>query len=244
MNEIFVCEDNAVHREKVNTYINNYLMIENLDMNLSLSTDSPEELLNYIKGEKFKGEGLYFLDVDLNADITGIVLGSEIRKLDPQATIVFITTHAELSYLTFIYKVEALDYIFKDEVNNVKSRIIECINIVRNRNSTPKTISRKRLQQQFGGKVVNVYYDDIMFIESSSNLHKIIMHCDNRQMEFYGKLKEFEELDGNFYRCHNSYVVNKDNIVEIDKKEKIITMRNGEECYASVRALKGLLTKN
>ena len=52
---------------------------------------------------------------DLGADINGINLGEEIRQLDPTGYIIFITTHAELSHLTFKYKVEALDYIIKDD---------------------------------------------------------------------------------------------------------------------------------
>lgn len=62
----------------------------------------------------------------------------------------------------------------------------------------------------------------------------------NRQVEFYGKLKEIVELDSRFYRCHNSYVVNKDNIAEIDMKKREVYMVNGEVCYASSRFLKGL----
>ena len=61
------------------------------------------------------------------------------------------------------------------------------------------------------------------------------MHGINRQVEFYGKLKEIVELDGRFY-----YLVNKDNIAEIDMKKREIHMINGEVCYASSRFLKGL----
>nr|WP_269160919.1 LytTR family DNA-binding domain-containing protein [Enterococcus sp. BWB1-3] len=100
---------------------------------------------------------------------------------------------------------------------------------------------RPKLNQKYGDKVISVYYDEIMFIESSSNMHKLIMHCENRQIEFYGKLKDFEELHESFYRCHNSYIVNKDNVVEVDKKNKSIHLSNGETCYASVRLVKGLL---
>lgn len=38
-------------------------------------------------------------------------LAYQIRKLDPNATIVFVTTHSEFMPLTFRYKVSALDFI-------------------------------------------------------------------------------------------------------------------------------------
>lgn len=68
----------------------------------------------------------------------------------------------------------------------------------------------------------------------------MILHAKNRQVEFYGKLKALLEMDSRFYRCHNSYVVNKDNISEIDFATREIQMVNGQICYASSRFLKGL----
>ena len=43
-----------------------------------------------------------------------------------------------------------------------------------------------------------------------------------------------------FYRCHRSYIVNKHNIKEIDFKQSIVYMTNGETCLLSVRMKKGL----
>ena len=54
-------------------------------------------------------------DIQLEADINGIKLGSEIRKYDPIGNIIFVTSHSELTYLTFVYKVSAMDFIFKDD---------------------------------------------------------------------------------------------------------------------------------
>jgi two-component system response regulator AgrA len=54
-------------------------------------------------------------------------------------------------------------------------------------------------------------------------------------------MKEIEEkLDSRFYRCHKSYIVNKDNIKEVDLNNRCIYMINGEECLISTRLLKGL----
>ena len=63
----------------------------------------------------------------IRSDINGIKLGSEIRKYDPIGNIIFVTSHSELTYLTFVYKVSAMDFIFKDDPNQLKTRIIDCI---------------------------------------------------------------------------------------------------------------------
>ena len=111
MLKAFICEDNKNQREKLTKIIEDIILIENYDMDLGLSTSDPYELINSITGTT--NTGIYFLDVDLHSDINGIQLAEKIREHDPRGFIVFITTHAEMSYLTFIYKVEAMDYIIK-----------------------------------------------------------------------------------------------------------------------------------
>ncbi len=60
-------------------------------------------------------------------------------------------------------------------------------------------------------------------------------------IEFSGQLKDVQaQLDSRFYRCHRSYIVNKHNIKEIDFKQSIVYMTNGETCLLSVRMKKGL----
>lgn len=81
-------------------------------------------------------------------------------------------------------------------------------------------------------------YDDVMFFESSPKSHRLIAHLDNRQIEFYGNLKELAQLDDRFFRCHNSYVLNRRNITSVDTKERIAYFKNEEFCYVSVRNLK------
>lgn len=89
-----------------------------------------------------------------------------------------------------------------------------------------------------GTSSVYVNYDDVMFFESSPKSHRLIAHLDNRQIEFYGNLKELAQLDDRFFRCHNSYVLNRRNITSVDTKERIAYFKNEEFCYVSVRNLK------
>ena len=98
---IFICEDNESQREKIKNIILDTIMIENLDMEIVLDTANPKELLEIIK--EYSKNNIYFLDVDLRHAINGIQLAEKIRDKDPRGFIVFITTHAEMSYLTFLY---------------------------------------------------------------------------------------------------------------------------------------------
>ncbi|WP_279232740.1 response regulator [Clostridium senegalense] len=94
-------------------------------MDVKISTDNPNDIIKYLKNSETVG--VYFLDVDLNKDINGIELASKIREYDSSGVVIFITAHLEMSYLTFLYKVEAMDYIYKGDINTLEKRVEECI---------------------------------------------------------------------------------------------------------------------
>ncbi len=237
--KVFICEDNNEQRKRFTKLIEDIIIIENFDMEVALSTEDPHTIIDHLKNHEISG--LYFLDVDLKSNINGIKLGETIREYDPRGFIVFITTHAEMSYLTFIYKVEAMDYIIKDNYNTIKERIHQCIINANKKYCLKSDATGKNFIIKIRDKIISVQYSKILFFETSSIIHKIVLHATNRQVEFYAKMKDIENnLDDRFYRCHKSFLVNKDNIKEIDIPNRTIHMNNGEECLVSSRLLKGL----
>lgn len=239
MLKIYVCEDIEVQRRKLQKTIENIVLMEDLDMELSCVSDNPHTILEKVK--ETEDVGIYFLDIDLGTDMTGLALAQEIRKYDPRGFIIFVTTHSEMSYMTFIYKLEALDFILKDNSEELERRVYDCILKANQRYASANNKVQANFSVKVNEKVFTVDYDEILFFETSMNVHKIILHCKNRQMEFLGKIKDIEqEVDERFYRCHRSFLVNKDNIREIDFQNRVIYMVNGDECLISSRMMKGL----
>ncbi|MBR3607290.1 MAG: response regulator transcription factor [Lachnospiraceae bacterium] len=239
MLKIYVCEDIEVQRNKIKKTIENIVLMEDLDMEIGCVSNNPHTILEKVK--ETEDVGIYFLDIDLGADMTGLTLAQEIRKYDPRGFIIFVTTHSEMSYMTFIYKLEALDFILKDNPEELDRRVYECILKANQRFASVNNKVQANFSVKVNEKVITVDYDEILFFETSTNVHKIILHCKNRQMEFWGKIKDIEKkVDERFYRCHRSFLVNKDNIREIDFQNRVIYMVNGDECLISTRMMKGL----
>lgn len=243
MLNIIICEDNSYQREQIETIIRDELKKLNLNMSIVLSTNTPENVITYL--EKYKTNTfLYFLDVDLKSKVNGIELAKIIRKSDPMGYIVFVTSHAELTLLTFQYKVQAMDYIVKNNLNGIKDKISECINEAYNDYKNSNTIKTNSIQINAGNKVIYFNLDDILFFETTSKDHKIRIHTCEEQLEFYGTLREIEKMvSSDYYKPHRSYLVNTKKIKVIDKDNFIIYMINGESCYVAARYLKGLLNK-
>lgn len=239
MLDIFVCEDNVIQRQAIVQTIQNTILIEELDMQLVLDTGDPYALLEILKTNL--NTGIYFLDIDLGSDINGMKLAQQIRLYDPRGFIVFITAHSELSFMTFQYRVEAMDFVLKDTPAEAQVKIRECLLNAMERYTLQTNKTHKVYTIESGERKISIDYDDILFFETSSNIHKVILHAKERQIEFFSTIKELaNDLGNDFVRCHRSFLVNKKSIKEVDTKNRIIYFTNGETCLMSTRMMKGL----
>lgn len=236
MIDVYICEDVQKQRERIIYYVETTIMIEEYDMELKLATDDVDAFLQAVK--ESKNTGLYFLDIDLGNGKNGLLLAKEIRKYDPRGFIVFVTSHSEMSLLTFQYKVEALDFIVKDEPQNVQHHIGECIEKAVQRSENISRGGEKTITILRGGRKITLKQNEVMFFETSVNEHKLVVHTRQKTIEFFGKIKDIEqEVGDEFLRCHRSYLINKKNVAEVDYGNKIIHMKNGSECPISNRML-------
>ena len=230
MLDIYVCEDNKGQLEFISTFIADYCVIRNEDARVVLATSSPDEVLAHYK--ESQNPALFFLDIALGVEMNGIGLASEIRKLGKKATIVFLTIHPEMVFLTYQYKVEALDFIVKGTPEDIKDRVRSCIEATIARNIISD--QAKTLQIKIYDKVIFLNMDDIICIETTAMRNKLRLYTMERRLEFNGELKAVEALlDERFVRCHRSYIINSEKIASIDKKNNIATMVNSSVCFVS-----------
>lgn len=239
MLNIFLCEDNTQQRALISDMIKKTIIIEELDLNFVCSTENPHRIIDIIK--KQPQNGLYFLDIDLGSDLNGLTLAQEIRKYDPRGFIVFVTTHSEMSYMTFTYKVEAMNFIIKDNQKELQNHIHQCIINAYSKYSSSNNLSEKNFTIKTSDKEYCIAYDDIIYFETSQNPHKVLLHTTKSIIEFHGKIKNIESvLDERFSHCHRSFLINKNHINEINLKERTVTMSNNDVCLVSAKLMKTL----
>jgi len=240
MFSVFICEDDATHRQKIVEIVRNCILIEDLRLPFALITDNPDDVLNYL-AENPKTCGLYFLDVDLGHEMNGIALATQIRKLDSSGKIIFVTVQADLSHVTFTYKIEALDYIVKDDVDGFETRIRDCIKIAYERHTSDNNLEKKTYKIKVESRVMKFNQDDIMFISSSDISHILTLHLDNAHISFSGSLKDVQASLPDFYRTHKSCLINPKNVKQVWKSTREVEMINEERAPIAVRKIKELL---
>ena len=234
---IIIVEDNDSLREQMGEAIKDYAIIEGFDLGLTLVTADPYECIDYI--EKHPDMmGLYFLDVNLENEMDGIELGKYIKKLDPNGRIVMVTRDETLAYFTFMYKLEVLDYIVKNSIEEVITKVRKCVKIAYERYMAIDTTKRRRLDVKIGSQIRSIPMEEICFIETSDQEHRLVLHTLNSRLEFRGCMKECATNNPGLLRTHRAYLVNMDNAMMFDEERRRLQMANGEYCYVTMRKKK------
>jgi len=249
MLNIFICEDDAMHLDLIEKCIQNYILMENLAMDIVCASTSPGEVLDYLKANP-KTIGMYFLDLHLGCEITGIELAAAIRAYDHVGFIVFITSDGESRKVAFQLLVEAMQYIEKGDANRDKL-ICECLSRANARfleMSAPgyKTFSFKLVQDSakpasgnevYKGTTVAVNVQDIVYIETSGDRdHNVILHADNARYVFRETLDSIEKRlnDNRFHKCQRHMIINISRVSSFDDGSLNLHFDNG--CKVSIAA--------
>ena len=144
----------------------------------------------------------------------------QIRTHDLTGWVVFVTTHADLSYLVFRHRLEAMDYIIKGNRGDVAEQVAEiiraCMDIAYTRYQK-NTLETEYFQTKSSIGIQKIPIPDILYFESHHVPHKIILHTRNKRIEFRGTLKEVVTANPAFFICHKSYVVNIKNVVRVTR---------------------------
>ncbi|WP_086350863.1 LytR/AlgR family response regulator transcription factor [Candidatus Enterococcus clewellii] len=233
---VFICEDDPIQRLLYKDIIERHIIMEELNMKLTVTTDNPLDILQYLDKNAFN-TGIYFLDIDLNHSLSGLELAMEIRKRDSLGKIIFVTTHDEFAPLTYRYKIEALDFIEKTNIEDTAFRLKECLTFISERQSL-NSDQKKQVIIKRGKQTQFINFSDILFFETTGKAHRLYVHTKTGKIEFYGKIKEMENHGDIFIRVHKSYVVNLENIKKIDNERYELEMVNGQRCAIAPKKIK------
>lgn len=202
--KIAICDDEPLHIDK----IRNILLDEETD-----NYTDPAVLLNAITADK--RYDVLFLDI-MMPEIDGISLARELRELDEDMLIVFITSKIE--FMQTGYEVRAFRYLLKEQIEAGLPKIW-------------KDIEKELLDRadtyftyEFERKTYRCPCRDILYLES--NLRRIILHTNRDTSILYGKLDDLAIKYPMFVRIHKSFLVNRRHIRSISAG--MVVLSNGD----------------
>ena len=236
---IYICEDIPEKLDQIKNTVNKCIEIENLDMKVACAVTNPYTLLEYLSNNR--RNALYFLDIDLKTDINGFILAQKIRKIDPNAFIVIVTSHDELNMMTFKYRIQAMDFIIKENIQEFDSRVLACLKEAYSLSKEAEKLSKTLVLEVVKNPIVFVL-SDIYYIRVESHAISINEKVKVTNLS-YDLSSILDKLDGRFFQCHKSYVVNMEHITTINDYKQVAILDNGFECPISRRAKRELVIR-
>ena len=207
---IAICDDNQTFAQTLANYIE--AEYKSLDLLIEFF-GSGEELVDYYQADK-KGFDIILLDIEMK-QITGLEAAHQIRKVDTQTVIIFITSHDELASMG--YEVAAFRFLTKP----VKpAKLIEALEAVRAQNNNAKTIHISNAEGEY---TINV--SDILFIEAQNQ--QVLIQTNDGEFVQRCAISDFvdELAKYDFVSVHRSYLINLRHVKGLNKQE--VTMEDG-----------------
>lgn len=95
---------------------------------------------------------------------------------------------------------------------------------------------------KYGENNVRLDCEKITFFEKLEGKKSVIVHGVDEKIIINATLRDIEDkLGKNFYKCHKNFLVNINNIADVDKEKRIVKMNNNDECMVGERHLNKLL---
>lgn len=214
-----LCDDNSQILYKLKEMLNTIFLKDDLDADVTFTSNSAEALMDYMENNEVN---VLFLDIDFNSKQNGIEIAKQIRKNNKSIYIVFLTGHFE--FIVAAYECKTFDFIQKpfshSKLEKTVLRLFDDINY-----NTSKFIKLKHSHELVNQHLVNFIQKDGM---------RTIYNMNSGSISSYGSFSNISEsLPDNFVRCHKSFIVNLDNIKNVDLKTNTIFFKDSDnsKCF-------------
>lgn len=239
MLRVYIVDDEPLARDELK-----YLILRSKEAEIAGESDCVDHALADIHILK---PDLVFLDIEL-ADENGLSIAKKLGELDPAPALIFATAYDE--YALQAFDLNAVDYILKPFE---EERICKAIDKVKKSKGIGLEQQRTAVQpiREVKGKIpvlideriVLLNCRDILFLESRDG--KCIIKTKHMEYRVSDALVMIEKKinEGAFLRVHRSYIVNLDQITEIEpwfNSTYNLTMEDGSKVPVSRTYVKEL----
>lgn len=194
MIKIAIVEDEKAYAAQLTQYLHQYEKESGELFTITTFSDGDEIVHKY--HSQFD---MILMDVEMKF-MDGMSAAEEIRKLDKEVVIIFITNMAQ--YAIKGYEVDAFDYVLKPvSYFAFSQRLARAIEKMKRREEKYLTVNIK-------GGVTRLDVSKIYYVESIG--HDLLFHTSTGDYEAAGTMKDIEETlkDLQFFRGNKGYMIN------------------------------------
>ena len=211
---IAICEDETYLLEELRKKAETYLKTRHY----------PAEIRTFTSGEDLLKEQRTFDLILLDLMLPGINGLETAKRLSSKSRIIFITSYRE--YAVDAFEVEAVHYLLKPVTDE---RLYQAMDraLKQSKQADDRTLALIK-----SGSTHILPIRDILYCEVFD--HRVCIHTAQGNYEYSGTLDMLEgKLDGRFFRCHRSYLINMSHVVGQEKGTALVS--NGNRVLISRR---------
>ena len=198
-----VCEDDKVVRDEICRVCDEILEQQKIAHEITVFPNAVElEQFLETKGQVFH---LLILDIKMEHK-TGMEFARELRERNDRTSLIFVTGYEE--YLGKGYEVQPVQFLLKPlDWNALKKAVMMDWRV----NHCPKTVLLEK-----GRRKIRLLLSSILYAETDGK-HGVRIILKDEEVNFTAGMAELEQMlpDGQFIRCHNSYIVNLEHVREV-----------------------------
>lgn len=211
-----VCDDNVNILDKLPKMLENIFLKYNYDACIGFKSDDFDEIVEYVGDNK---TDVLILDINLKNGKNGLDIAEIVRRKNKNAYLIFTTGH--LKYAMMAYKFKTFDYIAKPLTpERLEETIVRLFDDI---NGLPK----KYIKIDNKNTVIDV--SEINYVKRDGM--KLIFHTPDRDYEIYSSFNKIEpSLPSYFIRCHKSFIVNTQNVTNLDPVENRLYFQKNDFC--------------
>lgn len=216
MVRIAIVEDDKMYEKQLEDFLHQYEKEKRETFEISRFTDGDEIVENY------KAQfDIILMDIQMQF-MDGMTTAEEIRKVDSEVIIIFITNLRQ--YAIRGYAVDALDYVVKPiSYFAFSERLARAIRRLKKRTSHTFVVKIR-------GGIARIDAADLYYVESRD--HTMIYHTAKKNIEVSGTMKDAENLLAGFRFCRGNkgYLIN---LAHVDAIQNDYAVVRGEKLLLS-----------
>ena len=198
--KIAICDDEPYYSDRIKKYIMAYIKEKDMNCEVDFFISGKSLIEMGIEIQKYN---IVFLDINME-ELNGIQTAIKIRELSQNIFIVFITAY--INYTLEGYKVDAIRYILKGDIN-FQATLYECMDAIFKK----MNYHTMKIELTYRGGTRRIVVDRIFYIES--RLHKLEFHVMEKEMRIYTSYNKLDILEQQlneygFIRIHKSFLIN------------------------------------
>lgn len=208
MIHVAVVEDEKEYIEQITSYLRRFEEEEKEEIKITVYQDGDD-----ITAEYRAQFDIILMDIQMKF-VDGMTAAEEIRKMDSEVIIIFITNRTQ--YAIRGYEVDALDYVLKPvSYFAFSQKLKKAVARIKKKESRAVVL-------QIRGGMVRIDTDDIYFIESEG--HTLIYHTVSGEYKISGSIKSIEEkyAEFGFSRGNSCYLINLSHVDKIEDKCAVV----------------------